>query len=82
MSIEDKYLKKEEIDRTVFMDDHPLWVKQIGYSEARSCNNCKFSKGPKDDLECGNPAVHRVLKTMTLDILISANKVCNYWRKL
>lgn len=74
-------LINEEIDKEIDITDHPLWVKSIDYEEGRNCNNCQFSSGPKDDLECKSPAMKRMIKAVTLNIMVSGRMVCNYWRK-
>lgn len=80
MNIEDKYLN-EGIDREVYIDDHPEFVKVIGYDEYRGCSNCRYGSGPKDEMECKNTQVKNRLKATTLTLLTLNHKVCNFWKQ-
>ena len=79
MATEDKYLK-DSINREVYIDDHPEFVKIIGYDEYRNCSNCRFGSGPKDEMECKSPQVKNRVKAQTLTLLTLNHKVCNYWK--
>jgi len=75
--------------------DSPIPAEDItpglGYREAETCANCKYSGGPTSDMECKSKIVKALaLKSRTsiisdkykvndIEVLISPRMVCDHW---